>query len=299
MERQNKAVLLALVSVLAWSTVATGFKLGLRELTVSQLLWAGSMFACIFFWMVCCKKREWAPVPNTRVFSIVMGLVNPGVYYLVLFAAYDRLPAHIAQPLNYSWALVMTFAAWWLLGQRPSRGQLMALGLGYLGVLLLVFGSGIDAGGLALDKINYVGAGLAIASTFLWAFYWVLLTRTPVSTAPFMAWSFTSGLVFISIYCLLGDGLPGFDADTLVFGAWVGLIEMGITFYMWRLAMLWATNAVSVAQMIFLSPVLSLMLIYFVLGEDIRSLAIVGALIVFASAFWSNRLRMKSKAEYV
>ena len=39
----------------------------------------------------------------------ILGLVNPFLYYLVLFKAYDLLPAQEAQAINYTWALMLAF----------------------------------------------------------------------------------------------------------------------------------------------------------------------------------------------
>ncbi len=41
-------------------------------------------------------KKEWH-------YFALLGLLNPVAYYLVLFKAYDLLPAHVAQPINYTY----------------------------------------------------------------------------------------------------------------------------------------------------------------------------------------------------
>ena len=43
------------------------------------------------------SRRDWQQ-------SLLPGLLNPCLYYLVLFKAYELLPAQQAQALNYSWA---------------------------------------------------------------------------------------------------------------------------------------------------------------------------------------------------
>lgn len=50
--------------------------------------------------------------------SIGFGLVNPCLYYLLLFSAYDRLPAQEAMAINYTWTLTLTYLAVPLLGHR-------------------------------------------------------------------------------------------------------------------------------------------------------------------------------------
>ena len=71
--------------------------------------------------------REWAK-------SVGLGLLNPLLYYAVLFKAYDLLPAQVAQPLNYTWALTLGLLSVPLLGQR-FRPRLLVAGLvAYAGV---------------------------------------------------------------------------------------------------------------------------------------------------------------------
>jgi drug/metabolite transporter (DMT)-like permease len=61
----------------------------------------------------------------------------------------------------------------------------------------------------------------------------------------------------------------------------VGLFEMGVTWMLWASALRAASNASRVGNLIFLSPLLSLVLISQVLGESIHPATLLGlALIV-------------------
>ena len=57
--------------------------------------------------------------------SILTALMNPCLYYLILFAAYERLPAQIAQPINYSWSIVLVFLSAMVLGQKVTALSLI------------------------------------------------------------------------------------------------------------------------------------------------------------------------------
>ena len=39
---------------------------------------------------------------------LLLGLINPFLYYIVLFEAYNLLPAQEAQAINYTWVLVLS-----------------------------------------------------------------------------------------------------------------------------------------------------------------------------------------------
>ena len=106
MDRERQAWLLAAATVALWSTVATAFELALRGLTPAQLLAAANVVAVLALGGICLLRGELdALVDALRRHpwrGPLLGLLNPFGYYLVLFAAYDRLPGQVAQPLNYT-----------------------------------------------------------------------------------------------------------------------------------------------------------------------------------------------------
>ena len=167
------AALYALTSVLFWSTAATAFKLALRNAPVLTVLFTASLTSLAVFTAalalrgrlvssVRMSRREWA-------WSALMGLLNPFLYYIVLFTAYDRLHAQQALVLNYTWPVVLSvFAA--ILLRRPLgvRGML-SLAAGFAGVVLVVTGGRLSG----LRFSDPVGVSLAVGSAAIWALYWI------------------------------------------------------------------------------------------------------------------------------
>lgn len=275
--REREALVCALAAVLLWSTVATGFKLGLRSLAVTQLLFVGTLLSWALFAVLAFARGRWRLAPGEAGLAAVLGLVNPFLYYLVLFEAYDRLPAQIAQPLNYTWAIVLALLAVPVLGQRLTARTLAGIVLSYAGVVVLVSHNPLDPGA-ALDPL---GIALALASTVLWAGYWLANTRARSEPLALMFWSFTAGLSCIALACAAGPGWPAFTLPTLAYGAWVGFVEMGVTFLLWQRALRLTNHAARIGQLVFLSPFLSFALIATVLGEPVglRSIAGLAAIV--------------------
>ncbi|MYD96681.1 MAG: DMT family transporter [Gammaproteobacteria bacterium] len=274
---ERRALLYGLTSVALWSTVATGFKLGLRELSPAQLLLVGCLIALVFFALV----RAFVTVRMSARQHLVaagMGVVNPLAYYLILFEAYDRLPAQIVQPLNFTWAIVIALLAIPMLRQRlPPRGW-VGVFVGYAGVLVL-----LTRGELAsFGHFDAVGVALALASTLLWAWYWIMTVRLGIHPVVLMLNSFAVASVLLVIVCLTTDGLPAINWETLGYGAWVGLVEMGVAFLLWQRALALTRHAGRVGVLIFLAPFLSLVLIATVLGEVIHPSAVAGLVLIVA-----------------
>lgn len=111
MTNDSKAIACACVAVLSWSTVATAFKMALRYLTHFEMLWAASLTSLVIFAVLLTAQRKWRLLGNLTgkqwLYYAGLGLLNPVAYYLVLFKAYDLLPAQVAQPINYAWPIVL------------------------------------------------------------------------------------------------------------------------------------------------------------------------------------------------
>ena len=269
--RETQAILFGLAAVALWSTVATAFKLGLEFLTPIQLLWLGSVFSLGFFSLT---KLFIAPTPLTRTLYFragLLGLMNPFAYYLILFEAYDRLPAQIAQPLNYTWGITLAILAIPLLKQRLSPKALLGIGISYVGVAILVTrGASVGIGTFDLGGIT-----LALLSTLLWSLYWLATIRLDCHPATLMLIGFAVATPTIGLLCWFTDGLPPLTLRTLSVGVWIGLFEMGITFLLWQKALALTRHVAKISQLIFLSPFISLLLIDQILGEPVHSSAIV------------------------
>jgi drug/metabolite transporter (DMT)-like permease len=274
------ALACGLGAVLAWSTVATGFKLGLRELHPLELLWVGSAISWAFFVCATIATKRVAlfrTLPRRDVLALgALGLLNPFLYYIVLFEAYDRLPAQIAQPVNYTWAITLALLAIPVLGQRLTLRTFVAILISYAGVVIVVARGDGGAG------VDLLGVALALGSTLIWASYWLALTRLRPDPLVAMTLGFTVGTVAIGIACGFTYGLPALTWPRLGYGAWVGLVEMGITFLLWQQALAKTAHAGRMGQLIFLSPFISLVLIDRVLGEAVRPSAWFGLAVIVA-----------------
>ncbi|SFR37144.1 EamA domain-containing membrane protein RarD [Pseudidiomarina maritima] len=278
---QRKAILYALAAVLLWSTVATAFKLALRYLTPLQLLTIAALTSLLTFTLILSVQQRWREVwqvgRNRIGFYALQGFINPAAYYWVLFAAYDQLPAQQAQAINYTWAITMSLLAVPFLHQKLTAKELFAMLLAYVGVFLIATGGNWD-----FAQTNWVGIGLALFSTLLWASYWLINTKNTDKPVPALFWCFAWGSGWLVIFNLMNmitdteSTYVNLSWQGIGAGIYVGLFEMGITFFLWLTAMRLATKTAQISTLIFLSPFISLILIYFILGETIQITTLVG-----------------------
>ena len=138
---QKKAYLYGLAAVCLWSTVATAFKLSLRHLGPEPLLFYASLTSVLVLAIILAiqgRLRELTALTWKEArFSLVLGGLNPFLYYLILIRAYDLLRAQEAQAINYTWAITMSILSIPLLKQKIRGLQFAAIGLSYLGALII------------------------------------------------------------------------------------------------------------------------------------------------------------------
>ncbi|HJU49291.1 MAG TPA: DMT family transporter [Pseudogulbenkiania sp.] len=276
MSRQKQAYAYGLSAVLAWSTVATAFKISLAHLSPAQLVLYSTLFSLLALLLILlCQGRlgelKTAFSHHWRR-SLVLGAINPFIYYLILFQAYSLLPAQEAQAINYTWALTMTLLAVPLLKQPLKGRDALAALICYLGVLVI----GTRGELLTLHFSSLAGVGWALLSTLLWAGYWIFNTRDQREPVLGLTLNFLLALPLIVIWCAVSGELHPVAWQGVAGAAYVGALEMGFTFVMWLTAMKLTSSTAKIANLIFLSPLLSLVLIWLVIGEPILGSTLVG-----------------------
>lgn len=279
----NNPYFWAMTAVLLWSTVATAFKIALDYLHPSELLLFACTSSALALLVVSIVQGKLGQIKielkQRPLYYLCASLLNPIGYYLVLFGAYSLLPGSQAQPINYTWAISLTILSAVVLKQPISKKDGIACLIGYLGVFVIatkgnIFDVQFDSG---------LGVGLAVFSTFLWSGFWIINAKNLTDSTVSLTINFSVASVLLWI--VLG---PGFDFSKLNLIStsaviYIGLFEMGITFLFWSKAMKLTNNTSVIANLIFLSPFVSLILLHYIRGEQIYFSTLIGLLIIIAA----------------
>lgn len=288
MNDNTKSILLGGVAVLSWATVATAFKIALQHLSVFDMLLVATLTSALIFAVVMTLGRHWGDLRRVPVRTLAecaaLGVLNPVAYYLVLFKAYDMLPAQMAQPLNYAWPIVLLVLLA-VFNHQPIPARK------YIGMVISVSGVAcISMGGGSIDgDVSLSGILMAISSAALWAAYWMFNNRLKDAVHPTVAMflGFSTGAVVLLLAgCFVGiriDSLSG-----LLSGVYIGFFEMGIPFLAFGTALRITSNPALINQMCYLSPFLSLFLIAMVLGETIVPTTYIGLLLIVAGLVYNQ-----------
>ncbi len=289
----KKSVIYALISALLWSTVATAFKIGLNYASVEYLLLIAIGFSLIVF-LVFNLKSGGRVLPGSIskwLMSAAYGFLNPFLYYLVLFKAYSLLPAQEALTLNYTWTITIVIFSILILKQKIDLKSIVSLLISLCGVIIIATHGNISD----IKFSSTLGVVLGVVSSIIWGLFWTLSVKDNRKESEKLSQNFMFGFIYILIYNSLFGNFSEIGYELLSSGAYIGLFEMGITFILWHLALRYSNNSTIPANIILLSPFLSLFIISIVLGEKILISTWIGlVLIIFNYNFLQIYKAIKS-----
>jgi drug/metabolite transporter (DMT)-like permease len=279
---QKKAYLLALLAVLFWSTMSSAFNLTLKHIEFDQLLLWSSLAGMITLLVINQSgenKLRFSEITKKDLFSsALMGLLNPFLYYLILFKAYALLEAQVAGTLNYIWPIALVLLSIPLLHQKIKWLSLLAIFISFFGLVIIS-----TRGDLITFKMaNPLGVGLAVGSALFWALYWILNMKDKREETGKIFLNLAFGFVYIFIYLLLTNGIQIPSSKGVLGGVYIGMFEMSITFVIWLKALQFSSNTAKVSNLIYLSPFIALFFIRYAVGEKIHLATVIGLFFIVA-----------------
>lgn len=290
MKSTGRPVVLASVAVLSWSTVATAFKVALQSMSTFEMLFVACSTALIIFTVWMLLSGAWHELrlltPQLWMRFAVLGLIAPTVYYLMLFEAYDLLPAQVAQPINYIWPILLAVLIA-VVERKPipsSKYLGMAVSLG--GVVFISLGGTSITG-----SVSVVGIILAIVSAGLWGIYWMindsLKEKVSEVTALFLTFLFGMAYLFVGNFF---QPVSHLEPTSVLAGIYIGAFEMGIPFICFGIAIRETNNPALINQMCYLAPFLSLFFISIILEEPIVPSTFIGLALIIGGIIYNQYL---------
>ncbi len=293
MKTQKQAYLYAILSVLLWSTAASAFKITLRYLTSIQLLFFSSLTAAMASFIILLFQGKIKLLTSFSakdyLHSAILGMLNPFIYYVILFKAYTLLPAQEAQPLNFIWPIMIVILSIPLLKQKISIKSIGAIFISFMGVIVI----STRGNPLNLKFENPYGVILALSSAVVWALFFIFNIRDKRDEIAKLFLSFSFGFFFTFLLFLKTPLLPNWKG--LAGAVYIGLFEMGITFIFWLKALKLSRSTVQVNNLIYLTPFLSLLFINFVIRERIVFSTILGLILIVIGIVFQEKNKLYLK----
>ena len=290
MDKSRQSYIYAGLAILFWSTVPTAFKISLRELDILPMLTIASLTSTLVLLIVVIAGKKVHLIrlttPKELLNSAILGFINPFLYYLILLKAYQLLPAQVAQPLNMIWPIILVFLSVPILGQKIERKSFIALFVSFIGVNIIS-----SQGSLFKPFHSHLtGVLLATGSSVFWAFYFILNVKDKRDEGVKLLLNFVFGSVYLIIAMII-TGMWQFETGFMgaIASVYVGIFEMGITFFFWLKALQMASTTAKVSNLVYLAPFLSLVFVHYILHEPVYYTTPLGLVMIISGIFIQNK----------
>ena len=289
MKKSSQAYIYAALSVILWGTIPTAFKIAISELSIVTMLGIATLVSMLVLFIILAasgKIKLLGEMSRQEIlWSALLGLINPVLYYLMLLTAYSRLPGQVAQPVNMIWPVILVFLSMPILHQRIPARSFAALLISLAGVYIIASqGAPFHPG-----RSDTAGVLMALGSGVLWALYFVLNVRDRRDEAVKLLANF----IFGSVYLVIAMLITGSFSEPVTFrgaaaAVYCGIFEMGITFWFWLRAMQLSPTTDRISNLIYFAPFISLILLHFIIDEPIYFTTPLGLVIIIASVIFQN-----------
>lgn len=274
------AYMYALLAVVFWSTAASAFKLTLEHIDFIAILFVATFTSCVALFMILWVQGNVCLLRLTtrdELFrSALLGVLNPFLFYTILLKAYSLLPAQVAQPLNFTWPIMLVILSAPLLKQKIPITSIGAMVISFTGVYLISSQGSPFSPGFA----NPLGVFLALFSSVLWALFWIFNIRDHRNEIVKLFLSFAFAFLYVGIVMIFAWQPGSLNIRGIAGGVYIGLFEMGFTFVFWLKALQYAVSTDKVSNMIYLTPFFSLLLISILVGEQIYITTFGGLILI-------------------
>ena len=210
--------------------------------------------------------------------SWVLGILNIGAFFALLFIAAYRLPGGVAAIMGGIQPLVVALLASRVLQERLTARVVIAGAAGLFGVCLIVLQAQarLDAIGL----LAAVGGTLSMASGIVLTKKW----GQPAPPLTTTAWQLITGGLSLLVVMLAIEGLPTTPlTPPNIFGyTYLSVAGTAFAYVMWFRGIT-RLPASTTAFLGLLSPVVAILLGWIIAGETLTPMQIAGIVIVLGS----------------
>ena len=217
--------------------------------------------------------------------SLVLGPLNVGAFFVLIYVAAQSLPSSLASTIMALSPAALILLAWPLASEKPTARALAGAAIGITGACLMVFTAVHD-----VDPIGVVASASAMLMSslgFILAKRW---NTGDVDALTSTAWQLVAGGLLLTPVAISVEGwLPPPDGAAIAGYVYVGLVSTAIAYAAWfnGLAHLPAS---AVGLIGLLNPATGVLLGTAIAGELLSARQIIGLGLIVVGLLFSQRI---------
>ena len=275
---KNKAYIYVLLSIILWGSTAAVAKLLLTDLNNIQISFFVSIiaFLTLFFITLFQKKLNFIKKYKFKdyLYFALMGFIGIFLYYIFFYGSLMFSSAQEAFIVNYTWPIWIVIFSIFLKYEKFSLKKIIAIILGFIGVYLV-----ITHGNFNINYINnFIGIILALLGGVCYGLFSVITKRKNYERTTSMLFFYFFTSIYFGIIMIFFK-IPSISLEQIIGLLWLGIFPSGLAFLFWQLALKYGDTA-KMSNLIFLTPFVSLIYIFFLLKEKILISSVIGLILI-------------------
>jgi drug/metabolite transporter (DMT)-like permease len=266
---------------LIWGVTWPVMKIALNEIPPLTMRGTAAVLGAVTYYMLCVVMRRSLRIPSLKVWAHVLvgSLLN--IVAFSLFSAFAQLAATTSRVaiLAYTMPIWAVLLAWWFLGERPNRVQVLALLLCAIGLAILIYP--LAANGIPLGILFALAVGVCWAGGTVYL-KWAHIDADQMGVG---SWQMTIAAVILVAATLLFDGrhFGGVHLDGYLATAWTGIASNGVAYALW-FTIIRRLPAVTASLGVLTSPVVGVIGSFLMLGEVPTVADMIGFALIFVAS---------------
>jgi drug/metabolite transporter (DMT)-like permease len=254
-----------ILTVLLFGSSFPLVKLLLHELHPLHILFFSTLFGglVLLFLSLVLKEQRITSTPYEFFYMSMLGVF---LYYTFSFTSMVFISANLSVIINYLWPIFTIVFSAVLFRERVSLYSFFGIGVTFFGVILALGGNG---------SLNMLGVVLALLGAVSYGLFSTVGKQKP-QTLLNISMYFLFSAVFFGPLMVLFAGVPTLSFQNMCMLLWIGGFSSGLG-YFFLFRAIHSGHLGKKLSLLYFTPFVSMVLIYFILSEIPGRTAVFGA----------------------
>lgn len=280
-------MLIAAAVIIVWGCTFISSKFLLDYLRPAEIMFYRFIIAYVAIILI---DRKFTPPRSWRdeLKFAAAGIFGVTLYFLTEnYALLYSTASNVGLLVSTAPLLTAVLSHFFLKGEKFRLIFIIGAAVAMAGVFLVIFNGSFVLG------ISPLGDALAIGSALSWAIYSIFMKKLGdnYSAATITRRTFFYALISFIPFVIFGE-IRIFPPDILLPAVWLNLLFLGIIasaigYFVWAFAIS-KLGAVRTNNLIYFIPLVTVVVAWIVLGEELSLFAIIGAVLIMAGVYVSS-----------
>jgi drug/metabolite transporter (DMT)-like permease len=277
------------LTILFWSAAPAVAKVALNEINNFQLLFFNNIIGIISLSLCILLQKKtnllfrYKKSDYAKLFG--MGFLGLFLYYILIYGSFSAAPVGQANMLNYLWPIFLMIFSVLILKEGWNYKMIVAMLVSFAGAFIIFTGGNLNA----LNGQYAVGYLMAVFAAFCYGLFSALNKKLNYDKLTSVWIEYLASFVLITPTLLLVSNfvVPS-SIGTILAILFLGGLSSSLGFVFWfKVLQSGATR--KFANIIYLNPFLALIFVFFIDGQAVPVISLVGLLLIVGGIFLQLR----------